>query len=203
MSDVHIRLHKQFLWLVLNRPPHNNLTLEMLEQLAATLTTALAHPPRLLVITGAGEEAFCSGIELPDESDSYRAKVLQAAEGLYKALEALRAVHVPTVALVKGHAFGPGCELAALCDTVIAHDKARFRLPAVNAKVFTAATSVYLPAALGQEVMTKLMQSGQTLNAREALRLGLVQQVLPDARFLPDTEELLVMLSHSPSGEGV
>jgi enoyl-CoA hydratase/carnithine racemase len=85
--------------------------------------------------------------------------------------------------------------LVALCDTVIAREDARFRLPAVNAKVFPATISVYLPASIGQEATTRLMQSGETLNAREAMRLGLVHQVLPSRRFLLDTEELLVMLT--------
>lgn len=199
MSDVYIRLHKQFLWLVLNRPPLNNLTLAMLEQLTAAFNNAVTHLPRLLVITGAGEEAFCAGVELSNDSEEYRVKLLKVAEEMYTALEKLRAQHVPTVALVKGHAFGPGCELAVLCDTVIAHENAQIRLPAVNAKVFAAATSVILPAELGQETTIKLMQDGQTLSAREAMQLGLAHQVLSASRFRLDAEELLVLLSLSQS----
>lgn len=197
MSDVYIRLHKQFLWLVLNRPPLNNLTLTMLEQLTAAFNNAITHLPRLLVITGAAEEAFCAGVELNDDSEAYRVKLLKAAEEMYTALEKLRTQNVPTVALVKGHAFGPGCELAVLCDTVIAHEDAQFRLPAVNAKVFAAATSVILPTELGQETTIKLMQDGQTLSAREAMQLGLAHQVLSASRFRLDAEELLVLLSLS------
>jgi enoyl-CoA hydratase/carnithine racemase len=200
MSDVLIRPHKEFLWLVLNRPPLNNLTVAMLEQLTAAMQQAQTNLPRLLVLTGTGEHAFCSGVDLPDESE--QARLLRAAERTSKALEALRTQHVPTVALVKGQAIGPGCELAVLCETVIAHEHATFRLPAMNSSIFTDATSVYLPAIIGQEVTSKLMQNGQTLSAHEAMQLGLVHQVLTARRFLLDAEELLVMLSMTLSSSG-
>ena len=198
MPDIHVRLHKELLWLILNRPPLNPLTVEMLDQLTTAMRNAVKQPPRLIVITGTGERAFCAGVDLPDDSEEHRTQLLRAAGDCCAAFEELHTYNISTVALVKGHTFGAGCELVALCDTVIAREDAQFRLPAVNAKVFPCAISVYLPASIGQEATTRLMQSGETLNAKEAMRLGLAHQVLPSRRFLLDTEELLVMLATHP-----
>ena len=195
MPPVHVRLHKNILWLILDRPPLNNLTIEMLEQLTTAMRNAIKQHPALVVLTGASERAFCAGVDLPDDSEAQRVKLLLAARDTSTAFEELHNSTIPTVALVKGSAFGAGCELVALCDTVIAHEEARFRLPAMNAKVFPDVVSVYLPASIGQEATTRLLQSGETLTAREAMHIGLAHQVLPQRRFLLDAEELLVVLS--------
>src|SRR6266536_4991200 len=195
MSDVHVRLHKDILWLLLDRQPLNSLTTEMVDKLTASLRKATTRSPRLIVITGVGEHAFCAGVDLPDDSNERREELLRAARNAEIAFDELHIHAIPTVALVKGSAFGAGCELAALCDTVIARDDAEFRLPAVSAKVFPNVVSLRLPALIGREPTTRLMQNGTTLNAHEAQRLGLVDQVLPARRFVLDTEELLVMLA--------
>ncbi len=195
MPDVHVRLHKNVLWLVLNRPSLNNLTVAMLDQLNTALRAALTQAPHLIVLTGSGEQAFCAGIDLPDDSESARLALLKAAEQTCQEFEELRAHQMPTVALMKGSVFGPGLELAVLCDTLIAHEQAIFRLPAINAKVFLSATAVYLPAVIGEEETARLMQSGETLTAQQAMQRRIVHQVLAARRFLPDAEELLVMLS--------
>jgi enoyl-CoA hydratase/carnithine racemase len=188
-------VHKDILWLILDRPPLNTLTTELLRHLTTAITEAVKKPPRLVVITGTGEQAFCAGVDLPDDTEANRTKLLLAAKDTDAAFSELRAHAIPTVAIVKGSAFGAGCELAALCETIIAREDAQFRLPAVHAKVFPSAISVCLPALIGQENTTRLMQSGETLTAHEAMKLGLAHQVLPALSFLTDTEELLVMLA--------
>lgn len=195
MSDIHVRLRNNILWLLLDHQPLNALTTEMLEKLAHSIHQALKLSPHLLVVTGIGEHAFCTGVDLPDDSEAKRAALLLAARNTEIAFDELHLHQIPTVALLKGNVFGPGCELISLCDTVIARDDAIFRLPAVNAKVFPNAVSIRLPSMIGREITDRLVQSGETLNARAALRLGLVHQVLSSHRFLLDTEELLVMLS--------
>jgi enoyl-CoA hydratase/carnithine racemase len=207
MPDVHIRLRNDFLWLILNRPPLNKLTVSMVDECAAALEQAHQHPPRLLVITGTGEQAFCGGIEMSesqkvqkmlDEPGMLNTQLAQAAKRCEKALAELRSLQVPTVALVKGQAFDAGCELAALCDTIIAHEQATFRLPTPARSLFPSARSTCLPVAIGKTTMDKLSKNEQVLSAWEAFHLGLVHQVLPARRFLLDAEELLLMLSLCP-----
>ena len=69
MSNVRIRLHNDILWLILDRPPLNILSIEMLNQLTAAMRDAIKHPPRLIVITGAGDQAFCAGVDVRDHLD--------------------------------------------------------------------------------------------------------------------------------------
>ena len=195
MSNVRIRLHNDILWLILDRPPLNILSIEMLDQLTGAMRDAIKHPPRLVVITGAGERAFCAGVDIRDHLDGREKEMLRAVYDNCAAFEELRSQHIPTVALVKGHALGGGCELAALCDTVIAHEDATFGLPEISLGVFPPVAAVYFPALIGHHAAMRLMLAGETIPAKEALRLGLAHQVLSSWRFLPDAEELLTMLA--------
>jgi cyclohexa-1,5-dienecarbonyl-CoA hydratase len=197
MSNVRIRLHSGILWLILDRPPLNILSIEMLDQLTAAMHDAIEHPPRLIVITGAGERAFCAGVDIRDHLDGREKDMLRAVYDNYAAFEKLRSHNIPTVALVKGHALGGGCELAALCDTVVAHEDATFGLPEISLGVFPPVAAVYFPTLIGYSATMRLMLAGETIQAKEALRLGLVHQVLSSRRFLLDAEELLTMLATS------
>ena len=195
MSNVRIRLHNDFFWLILDRPPLNILSIEMMDQLTRAMHDAIEHPPRLIVITGAGDRAFCAGVDIRDHLDGREKEMLRAVYDNYAAFEKLRSHHIPTVALVKGHALGGGCELAALCDTVIAHEEATFGLPEISLGVFPPVAAVYFPALIGYSATMRLMLTGETIQAKEALRLGLAHQVLSSRRFLSDAEELLAMLA--------
>jgi enoyl-CoA hydratase/carnithine racemase len=195
MSNVHVRLHKDILWLILDRPPLNILSIEMLDQLTAAMRDAVKHAPHLIVITGAGERAFSAGVDIHDHLHGREKEMLRAVYDNCAAFEELRAQHIATVALVKGYALGGGCELAALCDTVIAREDATFGLPEISLGVLPPVAAAYFPALIGQNATMRLMLTGETIDAREALRLGLVHQVLSARRFLPDAEELLIMLA--------
>jgi len=195
MSNVHVRLHKDILWLILDRPPLNILSIEMLDQLTSAMRDAVKHAPRLIVITGAGERAFSAGIDIHDHLHGREKEMLRAVYDNCAAFEELRTQNIATVALVKGYALGGGCELAALCDTVIAHEDATFGLPEISLGVLPPVAAAYFPALIGQNATMRLMLTGETIDAREAQRLGLVHQVLSSRRFLPDAEELLIMLA--------
>ncbi len=195
MSNVHVRLHKDILWLILDRPPLNILSIEMLDQLTSAMRDAVKHAPRLIVITGAGERAFSAGVDIHDHLHGREKEMLRAVYDNCAAFEELRTQNIATVALVKGYALGGGCELAALCDTVIAHEDATFGLPEISLGVLPPVAAAYFPALIGQNATMRLMLTGETIDAREALRLGLAHQVLSSRRFLPDAEELLIMLA--------
>ncbi len=100
MSYVRVRLHKDILWLILDRPPLNILTIEMLDQLTAAMRDAVKHPPHLIVLTGAGERAFCAGVDIHDHLDGRESEMLRAVYDNCAAFEELRSHHIPTAALV-------------------------------------------------------------------------------------------------------
>jgi enoyl-CoA hydratase/carnithine racemase len=195
MSFLRIRHQHTILWLILDRPPLNILSIEMLDQLTAAMREAMKNPPRLIVITGAGERAFCAGVDIKDHLNGREVEMLRAVRDNCAAFEELRAKHIHTVALVKGYVLGGGCELAALCDTVIAHEDATFGLPEVNLAVFPPVAAVYFPSLIGYNATMRLMLTGENIKAREALRLGLAHQVLSSQHFLVDAEELITVLA--------
>src|SRR5262250_2546459 len=194
-QHIYARYRNDILWLILDRPPLNILSIEMLDQLTAAMRGAVKHAPRLIVITGAGERAFSAGVDIHDHQHGREKEMLRAVYDNCAAFEELRAQNIPTVALVKGYALGGGCELAALCDTVIAREDATFGLPEISLGVFPPVAAAYFSALIGQNATMRLMLTGETIDAREARRLGLAHQVLSSRRFLPDAEELLIMLA--------
>jgi enoyl-CoA hydratase/carnithine racemase len=195
-SHVHVRLRNNWLWLLLDHQSQNTLTTGMLEQITALLQRSMQQtPPPALVILTSTEDTFCEGVYAHDTLGEHVAPLQRAATATCSTLGELRTRQIPAVALVKGVAFGVGCELLALCDAVIAREDAQFRLPAPNEHIFPCSVPIYLPAALGQETVTRLSEEQKTLSAREAMQLGLVHQVLPTSRFHADAEELLVMLA--------
>ena len=195
MSHIRIRRQNDILWLVLDRPPLNILSIEMLEQLTGALRDAAKQKPRLIVLMGAGERAFSAGVDVKDHLDGREKEMLRAVRDNCAAFEEVRAQKVPTAALVKGYALGGGCELAALCDIVIAHEDATFGLPEINLGVLPPVAAAYFPALIGSNTTMRLLLTGEAIDAHEAFRLGLAHQVLPARRFLPDAEELLAMLA--------
>src|ERR1700674_2602609 len=196
MAHIRIRRQNDILWLVLDRPPLNILSIEMLDQLTDALREAVRQKPRLMVVMGACERAFSAGVDVKDHLDGRDKEMLRAVYDNCAAFEAVRSQQIPTVALVKGYALGGGCELAALCDTVIAHEDASFGLPEINLGVFPPVAAAYFPALIGNQATMRLVLTGETIDAREAFRLGLAHQVLSSHRFLPDAEELLAMLAN-------
>ncbi|WP_052887608.1 enoyl-CoA hydratase/isomerase family protein [Thermogemmatispora carboxidivorans] len=195
MAEIHLRERDGVLWLILDRPPLNILTIATLDEITRALRVAAQKPPRLLVITGAGERAFSAGVDIRDHLDGREREMLRAVYDNCAAFEQLRSQGIPTVALVQGYALGGGCELAALCDTVIAREDAVFGLPEVTLGVFPPVAAAYFPSLIGYQAAMRLILTGETLKASEAFRLGLVHQVLPARRFLSEAEELLVMLA--------
>jgi enoyl-CoA hydratase/carnithine racemase len=190
MSDLHIRQRNDILWLILDRNPQNLLTVAILEKFSIALSKAVTKRPRLIVLTGIGEEAFCAGIEL---SETREALVL-AAHQVDEALKEIHALNIPTVAVVKGASLGAGCELAVLCRTILARDDATFQFPLASESLFHDSVLAALAVLPEKAEAYQLVESAESFTVQDAWRLGIVDQLLSAKRFLQDTEELLTML---------
>lgn len=182
--------------LSINRPPLNILDLPTLQALTAALRQARTDgQTRLIVLTSEGERAFCAGVDVRDHLPGKDAEMIAAVQDQYRAFAELAATGIPTVALVKGLALGGGCELAALCNTLIAREDAEFGLPEIKLGVFPPLAAALFHCRLTPRVALRLMLTGERVTAAEAHRLGLAHQVLAAERFHDDTEELLLMLA--------
>lgn len=178
--------------LVLARPPLNILDIAMLEEISDALDALAARDDvRVIVITAEGK-SFSAGVDVEDHVDDRVGPMIAAFHGVFRRLADLQP---PTVAGVRGPALGGGCELAACCDFVVAADSATFGQPEIKLGLFPPVTA----AAFGKFVRGKkaleLMLTGDTIDAHEALRIGLVSRVVPAAKLDEMVNELVVRLA--------
>jgi enoyl-CoA hydratase/carnithine racemase len=138
-----------------------------------------------IVVSGAGGKAFASGAdisELPRFADPKAARAFETL--VVRALDSLVRCPLPVVAMIQGYAMGGGCHIAAACDLRIAGESAHLGVPAakLGSAVNPAAVArlVYL---VGPAVAKEIFFSGQPVDARRALQVGLVNQVVPDAEL--------------------
>jgi enoyl-CoA hydratase len=168
----------------LNRPEQrNSLSNEVLELLATELHSLDRDPTvRCLVVAGS-EKVFASGADV-------RALAGQEAVELYfgrrfELWDELRRLRTPTVAAVSGFCLGGGCELALLCDIVVASETARFGLPETGLGLIPGAGGTQrLTRAIGKAKAMDVVLSGRLLSAAEAEQSGLVARITPAADFL-------------------
>jgi enoyl-CoA hydratase/carnithine racemase len=171
--------------ITLNRPDvRNAVDQETAEGLRAALLRADADPGiRAVTLTGAGDVAFCAGVDLK------AAPAQQPGFGVAQLARMERAK--PLVAAVNGYALGAGFELALLCDLVVAAEEARFGLPEVTVgRIAGAGGLLYLGRRLPRAAANGIALTGRRLTAAEALAMGLVNSVVPRGGVLAAALEL-------------
>jgi enoyl-CoA hydratase/carnithine racemase len=138
---------------------------------------------RVLVLTGAGEQAFCAGADLGGiRGEAVKAEEAHAGRGhLAELFHALWSAGVPTIARVRGFALAGGFGLAMACDIVIAAEDAIFGAPEVTIGLWPYMITIPLIRSMPPKVALELMMSGRRVDAAEGQRLGFVNQVVPVA----------------------
>ncbi len=171
----------------LDRPDAlNAVSTELARALAAAFEPlATDRSVRAVVLTGTGERAFCAGADLRERSGFDDDAWFAQREVFRRAFGAVRRCPLPTVAAVFGFALGGGCELALACDLVVAADDAVLGLPEVRLGLVPAGGGTQLLVRrVGRAVAKDLVLTGRRVDAAEALRLGLVDRVVPRAGLL-------------------
>jgi len=186
--------------LTLNNPPLNLVTLEMTEQLIEALEELEGDEAvRAVVVTGAGDRAFCAGSdvgEFADVRDRVVEKKLASENDAFGRFESLSK---PTVAAIEGLAYGGGCEISMACDLRITGEGARFALPEVRLGVVPGSGGLFrLPELVGPARAMELMYLGDSIDASEAERLGLDNEVVPDGEALPRALDVARSISRQP-----
>ncbi|MCJ7604660.1 MAG: enoyl-CoA hydratase/isomerase family protein, partial [Dehalococcoidales bacterium] len=155
----------------------------------------------VVILKGAGEKAFCAGADLsefltaPAPVFARRARFDRDIWGRFLGIEQL------IIAALHGYVLGSGIEMALCCDIRLATDDARFGLPEPGLGIIPAAGgSQTLPRTIGQAAALEFLMSGRWLTADEALKLKLVNRVLPRENLLPEAEAIArKILSYSPA----
>lgn len=180
ISMIDLSAHDEFAVLTLNRPAVlNALSFEMLDLLDARLDEVDASDARCLIITGAGEKAFCAGADISELAGRTVEQELDGTIKGQRVISRLETLRQPSIALVNGYAFGGGCELSLACTFRLAFAGARFGLPEVKLGLVPGYGGTQrLTRLIGLPRALEVMMSGRFVEADEALRLGLVDRVL-------------------------
>ena len=150
---------------------------------------------RVVVLTGAGEKAFCGGAHVQTLAALDQTSAREFITSLHLVCDAVRKLPVPVIARVDGHCIGAGLELAASCDFRISSDQSRFSMPEVRLGIPSVIEAVLLPGLIGWGRTRLLLYTARAIDAATALRWGLVEEVTTrdalDAAVLRAVEELL------------
>ncbi len=164
----------------LNRPKAlNALNGQLMDELGTALQAFDANPEiGCMVITGS-EKAFAAGADIGDMAQLSFADVY-GQDYITRNWETIRGVRKPVIAAVSGFALGGGCELAMMCDFIIAADNAKFGQPEIKLGIIPGAGGTQrLPRAVGKAKAMDLVLTGRMMDAAEAERAGLVSRVVP------------------------
>jgi enoyl-CoA hydratase/carnithine racemase len=186
--------------LTLNRPDRRNaLSLALVEQLIAALEQADADPEvRLVVLTGAGEQAFCAGGDLA--GDLGTGGVEEVARSFGRLMQTLDRLATPVLARVNGHCVGGGLGLMLGCDLAVAAADVKLGTPEVRSGVFPMLIAPLIVRHVGPKRAYELFFTGQRIDANQALSWGLINKVVPRAELDAAVDELAgQILAVSPS----
>jgi enoyl-CoA hydratase len=172
----------------LNRPPMNALSQAMLGEIADAARALADDPSVKAVVVLGGEKAFAAGADIKEmQPKGYMDVFLE--DFITAEWERVNRCRKPVIAAVAGYALGGGCELAMMCDFILAADNAKFGQPEINLGVIPGAGGTQrLPRFVGKSKAMEMVLLGQArmMDAQEAERVGLVSRVLPLADLLPE-----------------
>jgi enoyl-CoA hydratase/carnithine racemase len=184
--------------ITINRPERRNaLSWAVVRELRAACAAAKADPAaRVVVLTGAGDKAFCAGADLSGMSAGAGYVDLHDARGeLAELFRDLYALGKPTIARVRGFALAGGFGLALTCDLVVAADDAVFGVPEVNVGLWPHLITVPLIRSMPPKKALELMLSGRRIDVAEADRLGVLHRVVPADELDAAVDELAASLA--------
>jgi len=197
MADLTYDKHGKVAWLRLCRSGQGNrLTPAMVEDLAALGETAEDDDEvEIVVLTGTGD-VFCRGLEYSaGQKNTETAQSIRAQFGELRGIAALAALTKPTLAALNGDAIGVGLELALACDLRLAKEGARFGLPQVaDGLIPFCGGTQRLPRIVGQAKALELILTGETIDAGEAQRIGLVNEAIAADAIAARVDEVLTGL---------
>ncbi|WP_353473558.1 enoyl-CoA hydratase [Salipiger sp. H15] len=175
--------------ITLNRPDAlNALNSQLLGELAQALTEADANEKvRCIILTGSAK-AFAAGADIKEMSEKTFVEMF-LGDFFEPATEAVAKVRKPVIAAVSGYALGGGCELAMMCDFIIASETAKFGQPEINLGVIAGIGGTQrLPRYVGKAKAMDMHLTGRFMDAEEAERSGLVSRVVPVKQLMEEAQ---------------
>lgn len=202
-DELLYRLEDGVATLTINRPERRNaLSWSVIAELRRRLAEIKADPAaRVVVLTGAGDRAFCAGADLGGMAAGAGHLDLHDARGeLAGAFRDLWELGKPTIARVRGYALAGGMGLALACDLVVAADDAQFGTPEIDVGLWPFMITVPLVRSMPPKKALELMMTGRRVGAEEADRIGFVTRVVAVDQLDQATDELARSLAAKPPG---
>jgi methylglutaconyl-CoA hydratase len=189
--------------LAFNRPAKRNaISYQLIGELLAALGELERGPARVLLLTGAGN-SFCSGMDLENLkaiTGRTAAENRQDSETMARLFRSIYEFPRPTIAAVNGPAVAGGCGIATLCDFTIASTEAKFGYTEARIGFVPAIVSAWLVRQIGEKAARELLLGGRIISADEALRIGLITEVVEPTRLLERAREVASqLLKNSPA----
>ncbi|MCV7282412.1 enoyl-CoA hydratase [Mycolicibacterium flavescens] len=192
--------------ITLNRPDSRNaFTMAMIREWERLLRDARADDDvRVIVLTGAGDKAFCSGVDLSEISNANPdltplQRKSQLHDEIHRVALALEDLDKPVIASINGVAVGAGLDMALMCDMRVMSTSARVSEGYVKVGLTPGdGGAYYLPRIVGTAKALELLLTGDFLDAEEALRIGLVNRIAPPESLAAETERLARAIADHP-----
>jgi methylglutaconyl-CoA hydratase len=202
-KTVQLAFEGKLATLTLNRPEKRNaISFELIDDLLRALDEVAKSPALVLILTGAGK-AFCSGMDLENlksligRSPEQNLKDSETMVRLFRALYEFPKV---TIAAVNGPAIAGGTGLAVLCDFTLAVPEAKFGYTEVKIGFVPAIVSTFLLRQVGEKHARDLLLTGRIIGVEEAVRMGLINEVVPADRLMTRARELAAqIMENSPT----
>ena len=195
-TGLRIERRGEALWVWIDRESRRNaINPAVLAGIAAAIDTVEADPTvRAVVLTGAGDKAFCAGADLSDGTQTFRAGPDEPTTDFGRLLRAVRRCAVPLVARINGACVAGGMGLMGMCDLAIAASHARFGLPEAKVGVFPMQVLVLLRNTMHQRHINELCLTGELIDAQRAAQLGLVNEGAAPGELDARSDALLARL---------
>lgn len=196
-TDVVQELKNGVLWVTINRPEFRNaISQGVIEGISAALTGAGRNREVLaVVLTGAGDRAFCAGADLKPDSTFLKFDYSETHTSFGELFRQVNRFELPLVARVNGHALAGGVGLLSMCDMAIAADDVRIGLPEVGIGAFPMQVASMMQNLVLRRKFVELCLTGEPATADEALQMGLVNYVVPRAQLDEKVAWLLARLT--------
>lgn len=167
----------------------NALSLQTMIELVQAFEAYDNDPTIRCIVLHGNEKAFAAGADITEMSDADAIEMLRRDQ--FSRWERIRLTKTPVIAAVSGFALGGGCELAMVCDMIVASDTAQFGQPEINIGVMPGAGGTQrLTRAVGKALAMEMVLTGRMISARQALQAGLVNRVVPAEVYLDEAMAL-------------
>jgi enoyl-CoA hydratase/carnithine racemase len=208
MPDVRCEQKGQALWLTIDREERRNaLNESVFDGLRAGIAQADTSPEiRAVVVTGAGDKAFCAGGDLKPnaEGDPFTVDPAERDNPAVKLFRAIVDSRVPVIARVNGHALAGGFGLVCACDFAVVADHARLGVPEARIGIFPMMILPFMLRTISRRKLLELCVTGEPISAAEALTHGMVNYVVPRANLDEKLDALLAsIVASSPTAIGM